>query len=247
MNAGPQKRNARKWNAPSELIPFIVGHVYFKWITIVLTVIFIVALFPRGMSFQYADYAIGSVSDKEVIAPFDFPILKSEEELASERKQAEDSIYPYFEERRDVPDSSLILIKRIFNSIAGLRALDVRITEHRTGLGTNPEDSLLIGALKELRAEYDVNSREIFSMSGIDVKEERWEFLLKADRFMIQAFQNQLMHILRDLYALGVIDLNKSEIKSANNQISIMGRSGKMVQTLNNLYDLEESRFGSIK
>jgi len=48
--------------------------------------------------------------------------------------------------------------------------------------------------------------------------------------------------VLRDLYALGVLDRQKTEIDGGRNQITIMSRNGDMVQTLNNLYDLEEAR-----
>jgi len=59
----------------------IKGFIIFSFIMISMI------LFPRGMSYQYADFKVGMVTDKEIITPFDFPILKTEDELEAEKEE----------------------------------------------------------------------------------------------------------------------------------------------------------------
>ena len=53
------------------------------WIqyTIIVSLIILVSfLFPKGKSLQYA-YQLNDIAHEEIIAPFTFPILKSEQKL----------------------------------------------------------------------------------------------------------------------------------------------------------------------
>src|SRR3989339_405590 len=124
MNAKEQKRPGRKGLYHTGLAASILRHLYFKWALFIAAMITIVSLFPRGMSFQYAEYAIGSVSDKEIIAPFDYPILKSDEELSAERKQVLANVFPYFREAENIPDSSFALLQSFFTLLETARDLN---------------------------------------------------------------------------------------------------------------------------
>ena len=53
-------------------------------------------MFPMGHSFKYTDLKIGQIAQKKIIAPFDFAVLKTEDELKKERQKAKDEIPYYF-------------------------------------------------------------------------------------------------------------------------------------------------------
>ena len=54
---------------------------YSKQIVIFLSMVFILSLFfPRGKTLLYS-YQINDIAREEVVAPFNFPILKNEEKL----------------------------------------------------------------------------------------------------------------------------------------------------------------------
>ena len=59
-------------------------------------VIIVPLLFPSGRSFKYTDLRVGSIINKKVIAPFNFPVLKTTEELAADRAAALTGIPYYF-------------------------------------------------------------------------------------------------------------------------------------------------------
>lgn len=63
-------------------------------------VIIVPLLFPSGRSFKYTDLRVGSIINKKVIAPFNFPVLKTTEELAADRAAALSAI-PYYFHRED--------------------------------------------------------------------------------------------------------------------------------------------------
>ncbi len=69
----------------------------FPKIGMILALIIIIPLmFPSGRSFKYTDLAEGSIATKKVIAPFDFSVLKLENELKEERKEASEKVPAYF-------------------------------------------------------------------------------------------------------------------------------------------------------
>ena len=63
-------------------------------------------IFPRTAKFGY-DYRKGSPWEYEtLIAQFDFPILKTDEQLREERSRNKTVIVPYYRYRQDVVDNS---------------------------------------------------------------------------------------------------------------------------------------------
>ncbi len=77
------------------------------------------ALIPGRQSFDpFFDIRLGSVADREVVAPFDFQIYKSEQELADERRQAAASVMPLLELRPGVRDDAVQELIGFFDRIA---------------------------------------------------------------------------------------------------------------------------------
>ncbi len=84
-----------------------------------ITTIVATFLFPTGKTLEYSDYVIGSVVKKEIIAPFTFPILKTEEELAKERKEALAKVPPVFAYQPQIASTQ---IKRFRQSMGFISA-----------------------------------------------------------------------------------------------------------------------------
>lgn len=77
-------------------------------ILIPLALLFVVLtlIFPRTAKFGY-DYRKGSPWTYEtLIAQFDFPILKSDEQLREERSNSKSVVIPYYRYRQDIVDNS---------------------------------------------------------------------------------------------------------------------------------------------
>lgn len=80
----------------------------FKMLMALLSIAFIVYLFPREAKFLY-EFQLGKPwLHKDLIAPFDFAIYKSEEEISAETEAIKSEARPYFKVHTSVPE---ILLK----------------------------------------------------------------------------------------------------------------------------------------
>ena len=78
-------------------------------VVVPLVMIFVIMtlVFPRSAKFVY-DYKKGSPWTHEtLLSQFDFPILKTEEQLREERSKNKSAVVPYYRFRQDVVDNSL--------------------------------------------------------------------------------------------------------------------------------------------
>lgn len=78
-------------------------------VVVPLVIIFVILtlVFPRSAKFTY-DYKKGSPWTHEtLLSQFDFPILKTEEQLREERSKNKSAVIPYYRFRQDIVDNSL--------------------------------------------------------------------------------------------------------------------------------------------
>lgn len=107
----------------SELITKLYKNnaVVYKVLLFLVTTVAIVYLFPKGGQFKY-DFSQGKPWQyKNLYAPFDFAIQKTEEELALERKQIQESVKQYFVYDEVAVDEAM---KSFANQMNLLRASD---------------------------------------------------------------------------------------------------------------------------
>ena len=79
--------------------------------------VFIMSLFfPRGKTLLYS-YQINDIAREEVVAPFNFPILKSEEKLDADLNEAIKSEPYLFVRSQDVVDNQINSINNFFELI----------------------------------------------------------------------------------------------------------------------------------
>ena len=105
-------------NRPSKIKRFITTANYFwRQIIIFLSMVFILSLFfPRGKTLLYS-YQINDIAREEVVAPFNFPILKSEEKLDADLNEAIKSEPYLFVRSQDVVDNQINSINNFFELI----------------------------------------------------------------------------------------------------------------------------------
>ena len=77
--------------------------------------------FPREKSLEYA-YDVGQITTEEIIAPFDFPILKMKKELEEDRAAALAEIYPLFVRRDDLMLAQLEEMNQFFDMLRNVRS-----------------------------------------------------------------------------------------------------------------------------
>ncbi len=67
-----------------------------KYVTVAGVIVFISLLFPKHQSIT-SDVNVGDTWNKEtLVAPFSFPIIRSEEEINSEKQKIAEDFYGYY-------------------------------------------------------------------------------------------------------------------------------------------------------
>ncbi|HHM02401.1 MAG TPA: HDIG domain-containing protein [Caldithrix abyssi] len=98
----------KKSERPSPLREMIHKGVYFLFMVVVIPL-----LLSTDNSIQYTDVKIGSVATKKVVAPFNFFILKTKEELKKEREAAVARVPVYFSFKPGEQEKSLDRLSRV--------------------------------------------------------------------------------------------------------------------------------------
>lgn len=87
-----------------------------RYILYVGLVLFISLFFPSGAQFEY-DFSYGDRwRYNNLVAPFDFPLLKSEEELAAEKTEVELNFVPYYRTEKEALSQAQDSFRAYFSS-----------------------------------------------------------------------------------------------------------------------------------
>lgn len=125
----------------------IVKSIYF----IVLLAI-IPLLFSSSKSFKYTDMKEGSIATKKVVAPYNYYVLKTDEELKEEREEVRQSVPYYF-----VPNDSLKAAQiRLLNDVVAYVEGQHSRMSATDSTGNISRDSLL-HVQNELKLKFDID------------------------------------------------------------------------------------------
>jgi len=88
----------------------------YKGFLFLISIVILLQLFPKEGKFKY-DFQKGNPwLYEDLIAPFDFAIMKSEDEIELEKKEVDESILPYFTYQQDVKKEKLSSLRTQFNN-----------------------------------------------------------------------------------------------------------------------------------
>jgi hypothetical protein len=194
---------------------------------VLLLAIIITFMFPRGKSFQFADLKEGRVYiGSEIIAPFTFPVNKSSEEYAADRKKARDSVPPVFNAEPKVADRQQDALVQFVNQLdnalksseTSIENLEILFRDR--GVVVSEEDLylLLTGfAPPESKPDIPVSSN-----------------VVKKRTSALDAIQGAIIPAVRELYSIGILDIDKSNFPLAQ-KISISKGQQDMVEELEDI------------
>ncbi|HUN64765.1 MAG TPA: HDIG domain-containing protein [Bacteroidota bacterium] len=160
----------------------------------------IVIMFPHPESTEFR-YSIGSVwSEKDLVAPFPFPIYKDLREYEKERSEAVRNVFPVFDRRDDI-------VRQNVDSLRGLLSLLKKCSASRARwLRTRaPSDSLTFG---------EIASRIPFTMSRADYA--AWDQVEVRNG---PTFEAKLEKLIEETGRSGILDAAK--VKHLHNQIAV--------------------------
>ena len=208
----------------NQLLSFIkVVLEHWKPISVVLGLVVILSFFfPRGTDLLYS-YKLDDITREPVIAPFNFPILKTENELNSDLDAALVSEPYLFNRNQDIVSGQIEKLSKFFESVRQIRQarVDLRNSkdlEYRYRF--SPE-------YEEARSMVQSDSAQIsILMSAFNAEfpfaeeKDRWTaFLTPPEEGSpsegLNAFKASLIQICRNRWAEGILDHAKADIISS--------------------------------
>ena len=197
------------------------------WIQVIIVVVLaacIVLMLPSEKAVQFADFKEGSISPRRIIAPFSFEILKTQQEYQADREQAKNSVKPIFNRDKQISTSSLDELYLFFG----------QVSEYRKLIRKNPR---LYKTLQDTLKKH-------FNMGALD--SGSWELLLEPSSRItdeeLNLLSNSVQRILRDLYAVGILDQEKSRLTVPDRHVIINELKEEVIYPVDDFLDLKEAR-----
>lgn len=217
------------------------------WLLFVLIVIIIALTFPKDHYSEY-NYKVNDIAKETIIAPFDFPILKSEEELERDRREVLKKVPFVFAQNKEIQEKELALLKEFFNEIDKIRQVKERYTDSKKLLEQyrySKKYEEVLSVVKTDSIAYTNLIKQFQDRFDIDTKSTTFEALISTSpsgKFSIllsSDFYAKIDRILRDIFAQLVIDISKDKIISE--KIVIKQDSEELLEDINQVLTLEEA------
>ena len=206
--------------------------LFYKVFLFVLTSVLIVYLLPKGGKFKYEIPKGKPWQYENLYAPFDFAILKTEDELKAERQEIKDNHIPYYKVNAEIPNRvKATAIKEISNVFpdSTLRKQQPQITNFIQ----NTIDKIYERGLLQENSRLDPDQL-IYLRKGNDAFEVAYKKVLKQgevrkflndqiENSSLQAYKTELLEIFFDSIEPNVTfdnDLTQKELESKLNNIS---------------------------
>lgn len=189
---------ARFWNTIRIVLIYIVG---------ILLVYF---MFPREGKFRYEYTKNKPWMHENLVAPFDFPIFKTDEQVQREVDSLESHQYLYFIRDTLVENSRIASFYRDYNSIASSLGLEERIPDRWS---TNRQ--LVVGILQEIYARGIIERHPIL---GDKIPEQTQVMVLRDD--LAEEYRLTAFYTLRSAYEF----LNDKLVGAGPSALSILNR-----------------------
>ena len=205
----------------------ILNH-YWRQISILVGVVVLLSFFfPRGKTLLYS-YQLNDVAQEEVVAPFNFPILKSDEELDADLEKALQSEPFQFSRSQDVVDGQIAIIGNFIDLVEAIQASHKQLKDSKDTLYRNrfsdQYDAARV-AVQSDSAALALQMETIQNDFAFAANDEKWNAVFLADptdegNINLESLKNNIIQISRNRWAEGIYDIEVSEILS--DQVSVL-------------------------
>jgi len=173
-------------------------------------------LFPRGKTYQFANLRVGDVYvGEDIIAPFTFPVNKSDEEYRRDVERARENVPAVFTRVDTI-------------AVAELAAFSELLDQLNAIVGRGRVDSAKLAEAASILRRHSIVLPEE-SLSALPT-------LFKQPE-NVRALQD----VLRGIYDTGVLDVAKDELPTRSGRISILTHGSEVADELRFYYDRGEA------
>jgi len=217
------------------ILELTISQVNNYWQQIVMISLLIISLsflFPGGKTLLYS-YQLNDVSKEEIVAPFNFPILKNNEELQSDLDEAI-ALEPYlFVRSNSAVNNQIKEINTFFDLTKKIQTANLKLIESRNNLyrerfSKNFDRSRTI-VEADSASLYELKNRMINTFS-FTKEDDKWNKILfeSTSSYTIidlEKLKKRIIKISRNRWAEGIYDIPISNILS--NQVAMNLSDGK--------------------
>ncbi|MCD6169980.1 MAG: HDIG domain-containing protein [Candidatus Latescibacteria bacterium] len=187
-----------------------------------VVVVLLSLLFPRGESFEFSKLQVGMVSDKEIIAPFTFNVLKNDDELEKQRAAARQSVPPILDYDPTVASRQRARLDSLFEWVT--RALSNEVP-----------DSSSIASLKKLKLPLFEETIQL--LLGREATSKRRHLR------MLSQLKQTCNKLLTNIYSLGLLENKQQIVSETTKGVVIIRREGEeKTIALNQIVDVSEAK-----
>ena len=224
----------RSPNSPSlyKQLSKVINH-YWRQITILITVTILLSFFfPQGKTLLYS-YQLNDVAQEEVVAPFNFPILKTSDQLQLDLEKALNSEPFLFLRSQDVVSKQIEVIDDYFKHINLIQLANIKLAESKDDLYRNrftEQFDLARINVQSDSAALEVLMETVEENYNFAFNDEKWNQIFLSDYsnnsiLDLDNLKKEIIQISRNRWAEGIYDIPISEILSK--QVAIIVSSSE--------------------
>ena len=224
----------RSPNSPSlyKQLSKVINH-YWRQITILITVTILLSFFfPQGKTLLYS-YQLNDVAQEEVVAPFNFPILKTSDQLQLDLEDALNSEPFLFLRSQDVVSKQIQVIDDYFKHINLIQLANIKLAESKDDLYRNrftEQFDLARINVQSDSAALEVLMETVEENYNFAFNDEKWNQIFLSDYsnnsiLDLDNLKKEIIQISRNRWAEGIYDIPISEILSK--QVAIIMSSSE--------------------
>ena len=202
--------------------------------------------FQRGRSLQYS-YNIDDIAREPIIAPYNFPILKSKSTLEEDLNNALKAEPFIFSRKQEIVDNQTSNLSSFFQLTNEIRLANKDLFNSRNLV----YDYRYTDKFQEAKSIASSDSAalsqkviEFYKLYSFAQDKEDWNIFLMpipqgGPQFSLKEFQEDILQICRNRWAIGILDIKESIIIS--DQLAIDNGDIPTLYNLSELNDLNEA------
>ena len=208
----------------------IINH-YWRQISILITVTILLSFFfPQGKTLLYS-YQLNDVAQEEVVAPFNFPILKTSNELQLDLDDALKSEPFLFLRSQNVVNTQINVIEDYFDHINLIQLSNKKLAESKDDLYRNrftEEFDLARINVQSDSAALNVLMERVEENYNFAFNDDKWNKIFLSDvsndsKIDLANLKKEIIQISRNRWAEGIYDIPNSEILSK--QVAVLSNN----------------------
>lgn len=195
---------------------------YYSALIIVGTILIISWLYPVGSRFEYR-YDRNEITSEAIIAPFNFPILKSQATLEQERETARRSVPLLFHPDQTISTEQLAGLRDLFNRVNRIRRAEEKLISSRDRAYRHRYDDRAVATQQTVFQDSLTVvelGNEFSQRFPLDINGPHWTYFFRGSTesgrpINYSRLQRELVRIIRDVLAEGVLELPKIQLGEA--------------------------------